>query len=259
MYTIVAYVNTFLRARDAGNRTLRELKTLDQGSSDISRPRDICSSYLLAEPVPATTRWLSIVAWRRCCLVPYELELTFPQVILEAGARPGGRPLPGKGRADVAIARIDRLFAKVQLHRGGGVSRVDPVIASRHRLYRERTSSSPRGFLFVAAAANVVVVVAVTFVATRDRAAIIRIEDAYFGLPSARETRALPQQRPMRFLRVKNVFQARRRSFAFVRFSLSLSIYISLPLYLIAHRRPGVVTAEAICALHTTCRLTPYS
>lgn len=131
-----------------------------------------------------------IVAWRRRCLVAYELELTLPQVILEASAGSGGRPLPGKGRADVA--RIDSLLAKVQLHRDDGVSRVDPVIASRHRLYRKRTSSSPRGLLLVAAAANVVaVVVAVTFVATRDRAAIIRIEDAYLGLPSARETRAL--------------------------------------------------------------------
>lgn len=153
--------------------------------------KDICSSYLLAEPVPSTTRWMSIVVWRRRCLVPYELELTLPQVILETGAGSGGRPLPGKGRADVAIARIDSLLAKVQLHRDGGVSRVDPVIASRHRLYRKRTSSSPRGLLLVVAAANVVVVVVATFVATRDRVAIIRIEDAYFGLPSARKTRAL--------------------------------------------------------------------
>jgi len=84
----------------------------------------------------------------------HELELALPQVVLEAGSWSGGRPLPGKRRASVAIARVDRLLAKVQLHRsaarrGTTVSRRPGTIvfiASRHRLYRERTSSSPREF-----------------------------------------------------------------------------------------------------------------
>jgi len=257
MYAIVArYIFT---------RPKAVKKILDERSSDTSRvsSRDICSSYLLAEPVPATTRWMLIVVLRRRCLVPYELELTLPQVVLEASAGSGGRPLPGKGRADVAIARIDSLLAKVQLHRDGGVSRVDPVIASRHRLYRKRTSSSPRGLLLVAAVVVVVaVVVAVTFVATRDRAAIIRIEDAYFGLPSARETRALQRTATSYAVSTRQEYIPCPSTFVRVRTFLSLSLSFSLSLYLIAHRRPGVwgvVTIEAICVLHTTCRLTPRS
>jgi len=183
--------------------------------------------------VPTATRWLSIAAWRQrrrqWRLLSHELELALPQIVLEVGAGPGGRPLPGKRRAAVAV---DRLLAKVELHRGASRSRrPGRSCLSRHVIACIASAlRHPRAcsfFVFVVVAALVAVTVA-RVVATCGRAALTRIENALRASFRA-ESRALPP-RPRR-LYVPGIYsESPIRSHVLSRslsFSLSLSLSFS--------------------------------
>lgn len=153
------------------------------------------------------------------------MELALPEIVLEAGAGPGGRPLPGKG-----CAAVDRLLAKVELHRLGRVaSRFFVRPGRRARVYR--VTSSP-----VSPSAHFVIPARALLLRRRHRrprrdvraaprrAAPTRIENALRR--RAPESRA-PPPRPGRFYVPGIYSESPIRSRAFLSPSLLLSLGLS--------------------------------